>query len=194
MWWYWQFNDNTIYYGHDAKRGSKRTIYLIKSMNVFKYCSACHGYGLNISLTNNIFGNMCFDFWINYIIRARSMLKGCTILNLYESTWVHMRGIDLDLAVLHIYTIKTFRTGKYSRILTLNIYLKWNTFVYKDIYTYNLSYTRGVLGGVMNARCRSVNTYIIYMCTYFVFHCDSFIWRWRRKVKGSRIRLHFCYS
>jgi hypothetical protein len=40
-------------------------------------------------------------------------------------------------------------------------------------------------------RCRSVNTYTIYMCTYFVFHCDSFIWR---KVKGSRIILHFCYS
>jgi hypothetical protein len=27
------------------------------------------------------------------------------------------------------------------------------------------------------ARCRSVNTYTIYMCTYFVFHGDSLIWR-----------------
>ena len=35
-----------------------------------------------------------------------------------------MRGIDLDLAVLRIHTIDTFRTEKYSRILTLNIYLK----------------------------------------------------------------------
>jgi hypothetical protein len=26
-------------------------------------------------------------------------------------------------------------------------------------------------------RCRSVNAYTIYMCTYFVFQCDSFIWR-----------------
>jgi hypothetical protein len=25
---------------------------------------------------------------------------GCTVLNLYESTWVHMRGIDLDFSVL----------------------------------------------------------------------------------------------
>jgi hypothetical protein len=37
-------------------------------------------------------------------------------------------------------------------------------------------------------RCRSVNTYTIYMCTYCVFQCDSFI---RRKVKGSRISLPF---
>jgi hypothetical protein len=36
---------------------------------------------------------------------------------------VHRRGIDLDLAVLHIHTINTFRTEKYSRILTLNMYL-----------------------------------------------------------------------
>jgi hypothetical protein len=61
------------------------------------------------------------------------MLGGCTVLNLYESTWVHMGGIDLDLAVLRIHTIDTFRTEKHSRILTLNIYLKQNTFVYKDI-------------------------------------------------------------
>jgi hypothetical protein len=44
-----------------------------------------------------------------------------------------MRGIDLDLAVLSIHTINTFSTEKYSRILTLNIYLKWNTSVYKGI-------------------------------------------------------------
>jgi hypothetical protein len=44
----------------------------------------------------------------------------------------------LDLAVLCTHTINTFRTEKYSRILTLNIYLKRNTFVYKGIYTYNL--------------------------------------------------------
>ena len=31
---------------------------------------------------------------------------------------VHKRGIDLDLAVLRIHTIDTFRTEKYSRILT----------------------------------------------------------------------------
>jgi hypothetical protein len=45
---------------------------------------------------------------------------------------VHRRGIDLDLAVLRIHTIDTFRTEKYSRILTLNIYLNQNTYVYKD--------------------------------------------------------------
>jgi hypothetical protein len=65
---------------------------------------------------------------------------------------VHKRGNDLDLAVLRIHTINTFRTEKYSRILTLNIYLERNTFVYKGILTYNLSYTRGFLEGVMNAR------------------------------------------
>jgi hypothetical protein len=43
------------------------------------------------------------------------------------------KGIDLDLAVLRIHTIDTFRTENYSRILTLNIYLKRNTFVYKEI-------------------------------------------------------------
>jgi hypothetical protein len=32
-------------------------------------------------------------------------------------------------------------------------------------------------GGFQEYRCRSVNTYTIYMCTYFVFQCDSFIWR-----------------
>ena len=37
---------------------------------------------------------------------------------------MHRRGIDLDLAVLHIHTINTFRTEKYSRVLTLDIYLK----------------------------------------------------------------------
>jgi hypothetical protein len=44
-----------------------------------------------------------------------------------------MRGNDLDLAVLRIHTINIFRTEKNSRILTLNIYLKQNTFVYKGI-------------------------------------------------------------
>jgi hypothetical protein len=44
-----------------------------------------------------------------------------------------MRGIDLDLAVLRIHIINTFKNEKYSRILTLNIYLKRNTFVYKGI-------------------------------------------------------------
>jgi len=44
-----------------------------------------------------------------------------------------MRDIDLDLAVLRKHTINTFRTKKYSRILTLNIYLKHNTSIYKGI-------------------------------------------------------------
>jgi hypothetical protein len=44
-----------------------------------------------------------------------------------------MRGIDLDLAVLHIHTIDIFRTEKHSRILTLDIYIKQNTYVYKGI-------------------------------------------------------------
>jgi hypothetical protein len=65
---------------------------------------------------------------------------------------VHKRAIDLDLAVLHIHTIDTFRIENYSLILTLNIYLKQNTSVYKGIQTYNLSYTREFLGGVMIAR------------------------------------------
>jgi hypothetical protein len=40
---------------------------------------------------------------------------------------------DLNIAVLHIHTINTFRSEKYSCILTLNIYLKWSTYVYKGI-------------------------------------------------------------
>jgi hypothetical protein len=36
--------------------------------------------------------------------------------------------------------------------------------------------------------CRSVNAYTIYMCTYFVLHCGSLIWR---IVKGSRNKLPF---
>jgi hypothetical protein len=46
---------------------------------------------------------------------------------------VHKRGIDLDLAVLRIHTIDIFRTEKQSHILTLDIYIKWNTYVYKGI-------------------------------------------------------------
>ena len=60
-------------------------------------------------------------------------LGACTVLNLYESTWVHKRVIILDLAVLRIHTINTFRIEKYSRILTLNIYLTRNTSIHKDI-------------------------------------------------------------
>jgi hypothetical protein len=56
---------------------------------------------------------------------------------------VHRKGIDLDLAVLRIHTIDIFRTEKQSRILTLDIYIKRNTSVYKDILTYNLSYIGG---------------------------------------------------
>jgi hypothetical protein len=43
---------------------------------------------------------------------------------------VHRRGIAV-LRIVH--TINTFRTEKYSRILTLNIYLEWNTSIYKGI-------------------------------------------------------------
>jgi hypothetical protein len=46
---------------------------------------------------------------------------------------VHRRGINLNTAVLNIHTINTFRTEKYSRILTLNIYLKRNAYVYKGL-------------------------------------------------------------
>jgi predicted SnoaL-like aldol condensation-catalyzing enzyme len=46
---------------------------------------------------------------------------------------VHRRGIDLDLAVLRIHTIDIFRIEKHSRILTLDIYIKHNTSVYKGI-------------------------------------------------------------
>jgi hypothetical protein len=66
-------------------------------------------------------------------LTSTPLLVGCTVLNLYESTCVHKRNIDLDLAVLRIHTINTFRTQKYLRILTLNIYLKRNTYVYKGI-------------------------------------------------------------
>ena len=32
-------------------------------------------------------------------------LGGCIVLNMYEYTWVHGRGIDLDLAVLSIHMV-----------------------------------------------------------------------------------------
>ena len=62
-----------------------------------------------------------------------SLPSGGALLNMYEYTWVHRRGINLNAAVLHIHTINTFETKKYSRILTLNIYLKRNTSIYKGI-------------------------------------------------------------
>ena len=67
----------------------------------------------------------------NYMLKFK--LGGCTVLNMYEYTWVHRRGIKLNIAVLRIHTINTFRTEKNSRIFTLNIYLKQNTSVYKGI-------------------------------------------------------------
>ena len=36
-------------------------------------------------------------------------LGGCIVLNMYEYTGVHKRGIDLNIAVLRIHTINTFR-------------------------------------------------------------------------------------
>jgi hypothetical protein len=57
------------------------------------------------------------------LTKSPHILGGCIVLNLYGSTWVHMRGIDLDLPVLHIHTIDIFRTEKHSRILTLDIYI-----------------------------------------------------------------------
>ena len=36
---------------------------------------------------------------------------------------MHIRGINLNISVLRIHTINTFKIEKYSRILTLNIYL-----------------------------------------------------------------------
>jgi hypothetical protein len=36
--------------------------------------------------------------------------RGCTVLNMYEYTWVHRRGINLNTTVLRIHTINTFRT------------------------------------------------------------------------------------
>jgi hypothetical protein len=35
---------------------------------------------------------------------------GCTVLNMYEYTWVRRRGINLNTAVLRIHTINTSRT------------------------------------------------------------------------------------
>ena len=62
-----------------------------------------------------------------------SSLGGCTVLNMYVYTWVHTRGINLNIVVLCIHTINTFKTENYTRILTLNIYLKRNIHVYKGI-------------------------------------------------------------
>ena len=82
--------------------------------------------GMSKSLVN-------LQIWILVFQNACQMPGGCSVLNMYESTWVHRRGFDLDLAVLRIHTINTFRTEKNSRILTLNIYLKRNKFVNKGI-------------------------------------------------------------
>jgi hypothetical protein len=49
----------------------------------------------------------------------------------------------LDLAVLRIHTIDIFRIEKHSRILTLDIYIKRNTSVYKA----SRHITSRILGG-----------------------------------------------
>jgi hypothetical protein len=41
--------------------------------------------------------------------RQDDTLGGCTVLNMYEYTWVHRRGINLNTGVLRIHTINTFR-------------------------------------------------------------------------------------
>ena len=47
--------------------------------------------------------------WQRWLCNCCS-LEGCSVLNMYEYTWVHRRGIDLNTAVLHIHTTNTFRT------------------------------------------------------------------------------------
>jgi hypothetical protein len=56
---------------------------------------------------------------INYHSR---ILGGCTVLNLYESTWVHKRGIDLDLAILRIHTIDTLELKKFTHTYIKHIF------------------------------------------------------------------------
>jgi len=46
-------------------------------------------------------------------------LGGCTVLNMYEYTWVHRRDINLNTGVLCIHTINTFRTEN------IHVYLHW---------------------------------------------------------------------
>ena len=53
-----------------------------------------------------------FDTKISYknLKWVSSRLGGCTVLNMYEYTWVHRRDINLNIAVLRINTINTFKT------------------------------------------------------------------------------------
>jgi hypothetical protein len=76
--------------------------------------------------THLILSKMKSFLYIQMVHKVKSLkrsqtLGGCTVLNMYEYTWVHRRGINLSIVVLHIHTLNTFRTEKYSCILTLNI-------------------------------------------------------------------------
>ena len=44
--------------------------------------------------------------------REVHILGGCTVLNMYTYTWVHIRGINLNIAVLRLHTINTFKIEK----------------------------------------------------------------------------------
>ena len=48
-------------------------------------------------------------FWWNNILTmyllSWAVLMEYTVLNMYEYTWVHMRGIDLDFAILRIHMV-----------------------------------------------------------------------------------------
>jgi thiosulfate reductase cytochrome b subunit len=106
------------------------------------------------TMAGGIFHGSLSFIWAHYnvasILEPRKLLFGCASC-IVRQLWVRcipwgvhctklvrvhvsaQEGIDLDLAVLRIHTIDTFRTEKYLCILTLNIYLKRNTSVYKDI-------------------------------------------------------------
>ena len=76
-----------------------------------------------------VFWDQITSAWIMNI-REQFAIPVCFALNpafnMYESMWVQERGLYLDIAVLHIRTIKTCRIQKYSRMLALIIFLKRN--------------------------------------------------------------------
>ena len=63
-------------------------------------------------MTLNILKDFFSFIFLEFVMNLRAPPGGCSVLNMYESTWVHRRGFDLDLAVLRIHTINTFRTEK----------------------------------------------------------------------------------
>jgi hypothetical protein len=73
-------------------------------------------------------------------IASQTGLGGCIVLNIYEYTWVHRRGINLNTAVLRIHAINTFRTENihvYLGPLYIRAHLEFGPFGVEPTWTWS---------------------------------------------------------